>query len=69
MVNQVIQKPVAPAVKPVVSKPVAAKTAVAPTTQPVAVVGEEKPSIWKKWWLWTIVVLVIAGLISWIVFW
>tara|TARA_Y100000310_G_C20694459_1_gene824516 strand:- start:4366 stop:4530 length:165 start_codon:yes stop_codon:yes gene_type:complete len=31
------------------------------------VVAGEKSSILKKWWLWLIVVLIVAGLIIWVV--
>ena len=55
-VNQVVQKPVKQVAQS--AKPIVAGQQI--------VVAEKKP-LWKRWWLWAIVVLVIAGLIIWMV--
>jgi len=44
--------------QPVVKQPIATPTA----TPAVATIGEPKESIFKKWWLWTIVgIIIIIG--------
>ena len=59
MANQVVQKPVKQQINNV---PKANQESVEP------VVEGEKQSILKKWWLWTIVGVVIVGLLLWIIF-
>ena len=62
-VNQAVQTKAQP-----VEKIPVAKSAPATEPAPTAVdVGGEKKPIWKKWWLWAIVVIVIAGIVTYLI--
>jgi t-SNARE complex subunit (syntaxin) len=53
-VNQVVQKPAQVQAKPAIQS--------AKVVPEAAVVGEKKP-FWKKWWLWVIALIIVAGIV------